>query len=405
MRPTVASDHGLVGVRWPEPYFLAFDFDLFRAERGGEVTAEVLVRSTALGAEDRLHQARVNLTSTRSRSELANTLKRRHPLDEWDRIIEGTAMLVLRTHRDAEPAILLRDAQRPPDAGWLLPPLVLGRLPTILFGDGGTGKSYLALAAALSIHTDQALLGIAPTSTRTVAYLDFELEAYEQRARMRQLLGEQEPDIVYRRCTGALRDQVEPLRRMVREYGIGFVVVDSVGPACGGPPEDAAVALGFFEALRSLEVGALCVAHVNRQGDTRKPFGSSFWHNGARATWYAKRVDEGEGSVSVGLFNRKSNVGPLAAPMGYRLSFTDGQVAVERTDIADVAELAPELPIRARMIRLLSGGPLLLHEIAEELDVTVEAVRSAAKRHQGRTFTTVTGPDERERWALLESRR
>ena len=405
MTPTVTIDHGLVSVTWPDPHLVTFDFDLFRAERGGELTAEVLVRSTAMGLDDRLHQARVNLTSTRSRSELTNVLRRRYEGLEWDRMVEGTVMLVLRAHRDAEPAILLRDAERPPDAGWLLPPLVLGRLPTVLFGDGGSGKSYLALAAGLSIHTDRPLLGVAPATTRIVAYLDFELEGYEQRARMRQLCGDQEPDLVYRRCSGALRDQVEPLRRMIRDYGIGFVVVDSIGPACGGPPEDAAVALGFFEALRSLGVGALCIAHVNRQGDTHKPFGSSFWHNGARATWYCKNVADGGDSLTVGLFNRKSNVDRLAPPLGFRLEFRDDRVAIERTDIQDVPELVPELPVRARMIQTLGGGPLSLEEIAGEIDATTEAVRQAAKRGEGKVFTRLTSEGRMERWALLESRR
>ena len=240
MNPRVTNDHGLVSVAWPAPHLVTLDLDLFRSERSGELTAEVQVRSEAAGFQVQLHQARVNLTSTRSRAELANALKRRHRAivaDDWEMIVERTAIHVLITHRDAEPAILLRDAQQPPDAGWLLPPVVLGRLPSMIFGDGGSAKSYLALAAALSIHTDRPLLGIEPTAARTVAYLDFELEAYEQRARMRQLVGSIEPDLVYRRCAGALRDQVEPLRRMIRTYGVSAVVVDSVGPACGGAPE------------------------------------------------------------------------------------------------------------------------------------------------------------------------
>jgi hypothetical protein len=171
MTPTVTVDRGLVTVDWPDPWYVRFDFDLFRSERTGEMTAEVVVKSVGPGYRDRLHHARVNLTSTRSRAELTNTLKRRQDGLDWDRIVEGTSTLALEAMRNGEPAILLRDAQRPPDAGWLLPPLVLGRLPSILFGDGGSLKSYIALAAAVSIHTDQDLLGISPTATRVVAYL------------------------------------------------------------------------------------------------------------------------------------------------------------------------------------------------------------------------------------------
>ncbi len=47
---------------------------------------------------------------------------------------------------------------------------------------------------------------------------------------------------------------------------------------------------------------------MTKDSDDKKPFGSVFWHNTARATWYAKRVqDEGEDVTHVGLFNRKAN--------------------------------------------------------------------------------------------------
>jgi hypothetical protein len=402
--PQIEATPGRVAVAWPDPLFATFEFDLFRAERSGEVTAELLVKTTAPGLHDRLHQARLNLTSTRGRVELTNLLKKRHGGPDWDGLVEGSVMLALRQYRDAEPAILLRDAQRPPDAGWLLPPLVLGRLPTILFGDGGTGKSLIALAAALTIHMDRSdLLGLTPASTRTVAYLDWELEDWEQRERMRSLVGEQMPDLVYRRCVGPLRDQVDPLRRMIRDHGIRFVVIDSIGPAAGGPPEDASVALGFFEALRALGVGALCIAHVTKDGNTEKPFGSSFWHNGARATWYAKRETTAPGAdgFTVGLYNRKSNVDRLVAPLAFDLMFDEDRVTITRSDIRDNQELAATLPLRYRMQHALKAGAKTYAELAVVLDAPVDSVKKAVDRDRGNTFTRFPGPDDIYRVGLV----
>lgn len=384
----MTSDRGSYRVTWEAPHFITFDFDLLRAERTGDVTGEVTVRVASPDLHDHLHQARLTMTGTRSRAELANQLRRRLPGTDWDALVEGSCVKVLRAFREGEPAILLRDAEKPPDAGWLLPPLVLGRLPTILFGDGGTGKSWLVLAAALSIHTDQPLLGIAPTARRRVAYLDWELEDWEQRERMRMLVGDQEPDLIYRRCSGPLRDQVDSLRRLIRDRGIGFVVIDSIGPACGGAPEESAVALGFFEALRMLGVGALCVAHVNRAGDTDKPFGSAFWHNGARATWYVKQAS---GDFTVGLFNRKSNVGRPAPPRGYRIVEDAGRIRIEPARVAEEPELEQDLPLPVRMKAALRPGALPAHELAELLGAKVDSVDRTARRNQA--FVKV--PDER----------
>ena len=61
------------------------------------------------------------------------------------------------------------------------------------------------------------------------------------------------------------------------------------------------------------------IAHVNKsdQGD-QKPFGSTFWANGARATWFVTKSGEsGDGSqFTLGLFNRKANTGPLRPAAG-----------------------------------------------------------------------------------------
>jgi hypothetical protein len=76
--------------------------------------------------------------------------------------------------------------------------------------------------------------------------------------------------------------------------------------------------------------GSLHLAHVNRSdtGD-KKPYGSSFWHNGARATWNIKTADQipGARKLTIGLYNRKTNIGPLRAAVGFRMpSMTAGPV-------------------------------------------------------------------------------
>lgn len=407
MSAVVSAELGRYTVTWQEPH-VSFAFDLLRSERSSEVTAEVTVQAwdDAAAIMRHIHQARVNLTGTRSREDLGRKLKSAAngaaDLD-WPALVEGSCVLALREYRRGEPAIRLRDAEQPEGDAELIPPLVLRRQPTIWFGDGGTGKSYLALAAAIAIHTGRDdLLGIAPTLTTRVAYLDFELEAWEQRERLARLVGDDMPDLVYRRCVGSLREQVDQLRRMVREERIGFVVIDSVAWACSGPPEDSDVARAFFEAVRMLGVGALCIAHVNRQGDTNKPFGSGFWHNGARSTWYVRKEQEvGTNSLAVGLFNRKANLGPLARPIGFELAFTGNRVNIRRTDLADIPALALHLPLKQRIAHEVATGALTMVEIAERTESSVDTIGRTVRRYEGSLFAKVPGEDGIYRVGLL----
>jgi AAA domain len=401
---------GIARAIWAEAQ-IAIEIDLIRADRrSGEHTGELSAWETSApgAAATRLRPpVRVNLVSTRSQAEVAKQLSMRTAVRklDWVGMVGEVCARTVSAFRAGEPAILLRDAERPPDAGWLLRPLVLGRHPTLLFGDGGTGKSYLALAAALDIHAGTSLTGMQAANTQRVALLDFEMDAWEHKGRARRLMadGEQLPDILYVPCVGPLRDQVDRLRRIIRDQEVRFVVIDSVALACDGPPEESQAAIGFFEALRRLEVGSLLIAHVNRAGDTERPFGSTFWHNSARATWYAKKVQEAAGeTLDIGLFNRKANTSALSRPLGFRFTFEELRTRIQRTDVRDVPELAGQVPLKARIAHAITTQAKSYAELAEELDVPVNSVVQTVRRWEGKAFTKLLKtPDGVHRIGLL----
>ena len=404
--PQFGVEQGVYTCSWPDPIGISLEFDLVRSERDGDVTAEVAARVTTPGLARLVHSGtRTTLTGSRARSELAGHLEKRSRglKVEWPDLVEAAAVYVIARHRQGDPAQLLRDVPQPLDAGWLLPPLVLSRQPSIIHGDGGTGKSYIALAAALAIQTGRAdLLGIAPVAQKTCAYLDWEFDGWEHRGRAQRLLGDDIPGLVYVRCVGPIRDQLDRLRRIFRDNAVGFAVVDSVAPACGGEPESAEVALGFFEAIRRLGVGSLCIAHTTKSGDDERPFGSTFWHNMARVTWLAKKQQEtSASSFTVGLFNKKSNTGPLAAPLAYEIDFAADRTVLRRRDVRDVPELAPQVSLAYRIQHALRGGPRTYAELAEELDAKADSIRRACDRGEGKAFTKVSSPDGIYRVALL----
>ena len=84
-------------------------------------------------------------------------------------------------------------------------------------------------------------------------------------------------------------------------------------------PETADAAQRYFRALRQLRVGSLNLAHITKgEGNDKRPFGSTFWFNGARSVWFAQREESASRSnaIDIGLFDRNNNLGTKAVGPG-----------------------------------------------------------------------------------------
>ena len=389
------------------------DFDLLTTDRRtGETHAELTIYLTdAVNLGKLIHKGRLNLLSGDRRERLARYLAARtKELDiDWADVLEQASTAVLGLYRAGEPAILLRDAPEPPGAGEpLIAPVLAADGSTAIFGDGGSLKSYLALALGASLNSGREIIkGMPPAVTRRVGFLDWEWSPHVHRRRLERLCGDDLPDLVYVGCKLPIRDERDRLRRVIREHQLEYLVVDSVGLAAGGEPESAEVVVQFFAAIRELGLDALLVAHVTKQdakGSADRPFGSAYWHNSARSTWYVK-ASPTVGGMSAGLYHRKSNDGPLSSAFTIDVDFSTDRTRMTRGDIHAVPDLAAQLPIRVRIVEALRGGALPLHELADVLGENVEAVRIATKRDQAkpegrRQLVTFAGPDGIYRWGL-----
>ena len=91
-------------------------------------------------------------------------------------------------------------------------PLALTRLPSCVFGDGSNLKSYLLLALGADIASGSALLDLQGSLRLRVGYLDAEFDGWEHKKRLRRLVGDKMPDIVYIESQGSLRSQLERLQ-------------------------------------------------------------------------------------------------------------------------------------------------------------------------------------------------
>jgi hypothetical protein len=343
--------------------------------------------------------AEFSLSGQRARQERAGLLAKRSGNEavDWYGLLEELCLRVIQAERTGEPGVYLRDVPPPPPDRHLEIitgfPLLLDD-PQIWFGDGGSLKSLLALFTGGKLESH----GI------RAAFFDWEWTASQHRGRFEHLFGPQMPGLLYVRCERPLTEEADRLRRIIREERIAFGIFDSVAFACDGPPEAAETASAYFRALRSLRIGSLNLAHITKgeNGDQR-PFGSIFWHNHARATWFIKRASDSPDTraVDVALFNRKANTGAARPVLGLEVVFDSNRIEIHRKDAALMEDFKSKLPTWHRMISALRTGPLTQAALASELDVSGETIRKAVQRSRT-TFTRIEGSDGITRIALTE---
>lgn len=383
-----------------------FIADRVRWERN-RCTGYVTVRSVLPGAKTTgagtLVATSVNLDMARSRQDLAGLLAARAKTsdvdwmgyleDFWNRISDaestGTPPVPI-----TSPA--LRRTKEDVTAYAFGMPIRLHH-PQTIFAPGGTFKSILGLA----------VLGELAQQGKRSLLLDWEMDGGDQSDRASAL---RLPDaVMYRHCANPLAVEIDDIRREVHEHAIDFVMIDSVALACGGPVEESQYVLAFFSALRRLERGSLLIAHTRGEDGDQRPFGSVFWHNLSRDTWFLKRTDEEAipGAVAVGVFHRKTNfkpVKPFALALAIAADPADSSVlrsvSIRRTEIAEVAELAEDLKLWERIRHALRGGAKTIAELSNELDKERDDIRRTLNR-KNKLFTLVTGnADGVHRWGL-----
>lgn len=309
--------------RWCFPPAILVTMDRWKEGKDG-LSAECTIKFGA-GV---LTQGRLNLSSKVTRTAWIKDLTAQYDQDgvDWRIILETVCLQGLTEQRQGEPLRVLERPTHLLSLPWVIRPLVHDQLPTVLFGPGGIGKSYLALWTALACEAGLTQSGFAATKTRTL-YLDWEMEAeymIDRTERLRRGCADFSAALpFYRRCEAPLADMQTELGQWVAEHGITYLVIDSLGPACGGDLASPDTAIRFFRALRSLRVSALVLAHVAKNAETKSIYGSVFFSNLSRSVW------EAEGALPyMTLTHRKHNVSPKQDACAVELIFTEDSVSL-----------------------------------------------------------------------------
>lgn len=392
-----------------------------RAERGGEIKAEIEVRWHGQPKPGLLHHGGLNLMSDRTVKTLSNTLQDRISEFDWYGFLTASSYLAKKRYREGDPPKILSDVE-PDPVRWLLRPVVEYAGPTVIAAEGGSTKSLLALAIAATVATGRGrFLGMQPRQQHNVLYLDWEADEQTHLDRLQALCSGagivMPSNLYYRREWAPLADSADELARHVRELDVGLVVIDSKGMSLAGSPEDAQETIRMFGGLRKLNVPSIVVDHITNAAAEnpklkKRPFGSIYTQNVARNVWMARRLSQQPGEVTVLWEHTKSNNGRTGRKLAWRVEFVENESG-ERYEkiriqpmnpIAAMGPMTDDQPLREKLMAVLStaASPLEVAELAELTGGSHTAVR--ARLNEGRKtgdFVNV-GEGATGRWLLAK---
>lgn len=392
------------------PYRIRFVFDRLVDERGG-VKAEATV---TLAGTELLSGVDLVLKSDTGHTKLAKSLEQRAPGDQtlqWKILLQRACALVLKRHRAGEPLVRIDRQSTTEPLTFAINPLVPRHKPSILFADGGKGKSTLALTLAMAVSTGQGIAGFSALKG-TPMYLDWEDDHDVHTRRLHAIrAGHPELDdavVWYQRCVEPLPHLAHDLVRKIQAAGITFLVVDSLLLAMGGDSSAESVTK-FFCALRTLQVETLCIGHVPKtlgEGQEQATvYGSVFNQNLARNLWELRtEQDVGDDSAILGLIHRKSNLTRKHPPIGLKVTHNESGTFVhyDSYDLSQTAELAEALPIASRIRNFLEqdGGVYTAKEISDDTGIKLSSVKFTLSKHRGLKWHMI-GDNRNAKWTVI----
>jgi hypothetical protein len=367
----------------------------------GRLLGELSISTTLPGYEPHLHQASFNFTASSTREKLSKSMQVICPECEWHDILEQLCVYTLRKYRAGTPVKSLWTSSEINPPSYLINPFIIRNYPTIIFGDPSSGKSTLAqlFITALTLPWEENQLGLNLTSEVNECII-FDYETDEdtiawQIGCIQRGMGLPEFGFHYRRCFLPLADDVEEAMKAIEETGAKVIIVDSLGPACGGELNEAKPALAYANALRKLNRTSITLAHTskNANGQGKSVYGSIFFQALARSVWEIKKIQENDSDeIEVGLFHRKPPpFSKLQKPVGFKFQFDGEKTIIKNQDPRGVGEFLKSMGTTSQILELLKDGLLTKDEVSQELEITPDNAKVALNRLKNKNLVVKVG--------------
>ncbi len=284
----------------------------------------------------------------------------------------------------ALPQIIPADLQGQPVPArrWMVDDLVPEGTVTSLNGDGGTGKSLLALQLVVAASVGGVWLGSRVPRCRAL-FVTAEDDADECHRRLWAITRAEkmelsdlnnlrvsslveEPDAVLAAPEPRTR-RLQPtvlwgaLERFVAEWQPKLVVLDTLADLFGGDEIDRAQSRAFIGMLRRLcvqrELTIVLLAHpsVSGMSSGSGSSGSTAWNNSVRSRLYLRRAIGGDGieddpDLRV-LTTKKANYGPIGAEI--KMRWVEGRFIAENVDEPQQDPSAAKARVDALFLKML----------------------------------------------------
>lgn len=387
MPQPVLSDKGSnYEFTWTE-YQLSAQVSRIHEHKDGRISCELKFTTSNPEYKPHLLQQTFNLLGTsQGKTLLKNALGKVYKAKvDWDEVIEQICGITLNKMREGEPIeeLWTDDAIAPVE--YKVFPILLDREPTLLFADGGSGKSSIGLfiASCITLPWNNNPLGFKPKYGK-VLILDWETSNATYKRNIQYLRrGHDLPEymISYRRCWSPLADDINAIHEMVRSHEIDTVIIDSIIGAVKGDVNDSTAAQDFFRALRRLNVTSLLIHHTAKKTDLRNksPFGSAYFSNLPRSVWeLISHQEPGIDRLNVMMSHYKCNVDTKQAPIGIEINFNkfEGRTTFRRINVENVAEFEVKLSLGKRILMALKRGPMTVLDLSEGLNEPQNKIRA-----------------------------
>jgi hypothetical protein len=335
---------------------------------------------------------RINMLSASSVEALIRRLlgpkKGRVTTIDWELIIPRICHETMDHHKQDDCIIDLSTIEGTKQTTrWSIEPLILRDQLNVLFGPPGSCKSLIALWLSGLLTYGAEDLPFTEAGVRvydqcdSVLYLDWESSkeiAWENRMKLFP-----DSSIFYRRIRSPLAVAIDIIRVQIDSIEqksnkkIGGVIIDSLGPACGGDLNASSSAIECMEAIGSLGLTSLIIAHPakNSEKNSRSIIGSYAFSALSRNTWEVENYQEVENQFcDISLFHHKNNLGKKYPSLSLRVHYADTMISVSAAEMNEEAK--ERLPLKSRIKEILKReGPMNFKQIADELGTTPGAAK------------------------------
>ena len=380
------------------PLTAEFAIDRVYEERGAiwaEISSQAIVGDKTIRL---LFSRRTNLLSNQGWKDMVSALSDALPDYDWRAALMDAVERTVKIFRAGNKVERYEGAEHK-ITPHLLEPFVAGDGVTVLFGEGGMGKSTLAAAMAVSVACNYPVFGHWPTTSGPVLFFDYEDNSkilwYRIQAILRGIGWEgDDPEIYHKMLVSKVIQSQSDMRREIMDTGAVLCILDSIGMARGGDamgPEDT---IRLFRSLRSFDVPVLALDHRAKEHTRFKdkhptPYGSVYTVNSARMLWSGHIAEASTATQRyINLGQTKSNHAQRDDDLGIQISYdnnADKQLRTISFTVRDKWWQDLDVPLWDKIVMLFDARPdklLTTEEIAEATDRSRNQLSAVLKDHE-----------------------